>query len=189
MAVTLNDDQIENLLDIWNQIVSQREDIGDIYFMYQTPVAKFKNARNSYAQNLVRESMLLLYDSTFFGSAKLGFILSNEKLFYKNSDETPTGCIDVEKILDMTITESKELSVESVCSIRTSIGTEQIYCVSPVHGNFYILKAFVDYLKGSGNLTKANTDQPNAAKSGICKACNAHNPIHSGTCEYCESLM
>lgn len=60
--------------------------LEDIYFVKGTTEfnKKIMGAINAYAVSALSENPLLLYDTTVFGSAKKGFILTSKELFYNN---------------------------------------------------------------------------------------------------------
>lgn len=173
----LSREQFIDLQNIWNQITSQRNDFGGLYLGQQIPDEKLRNARQSYGNQKARGSPIMLHDKSMIGSAKLGFVLTTYELFYKNTYNTPAGFISIEDILDMTIT-------ENACSVLTTYGTEQILGLP---GNFYMLKAFIDYLKSIGKTTQTNTGKQ--GQPGVCKSCGAHNSASTGTCDFCGALL
>jgi TIR domain len=58
-------------------------------FVGTIPPKKLNNAIATYASEVSPEDVLLLYDDTVFGSAKDGFILTAEAVYWRNSDGHP----------------------------------------------------------------------------------------------------
>ena len=58
-------------------------------FIGTIPPKKLNNAIATYATQVSPEDVLLLYDDTVFGSAKDGFILTAEAVYWRNSDGHP----------------------------------------------------------------------------------------------------
>ncbi|MEN3330462.1 MAG: hypothetical protein V7638_5269 [Acidobacteriota bacterium] len=58
-------------------------------FVGTIPSKKLNNAIATYASEVPAEDVVLLYDDTVFGSAKDGFILTAEAVYWRNSDGEP----------------------------------------------------------------------------------------------------
>jgi len=69
------------------------------------PSKKLTNAKQSYAANFgdtnPAERAYILFDTTTFGSAKTGFVLTNERLYYSTS-ETSKGYVNISEITSIT---------------------------------------------------------------------------------------
>jgi len=63
---------------------------GSLYYAPSIPVRKENNARDAHALHLPdEEPILVLYDDTLFGGAKDGFLITPERLCWKNIWEHP----------------------------------------------------------------------------------------------------
>ena len=102
-ATAVSDDssmRITNILSSVNEVLRKKIHVGD-----SIPQKKFANAKQAYATNLgdrnPLEKAYMLYDPTLFGSAKTGFLLTNERFYYATSD-TCRGFVDVSEITSVT---------------------------------------------------------------------------------------
>lgn len=64
-------------------------ELSEIFFLADTNPKKVLAAVNAYAKNCKGEEILALYDDSVFGNGKVGFLLSNKKLYVCNSFEKP----------------------------------------------------------------------------------------------------
>jgi hypothetical protein len=62
---------------------------GEIYFKPDIPEKKLKNAIESYANDIVPSNVIVLYDSTVFGGAKEGFLMTLAGFYAKKLSGKP----------------------------------------------------------------------------------------------------
>lgn len=77
-----------------NQIISNHfyhivKHPTSVYFKPDIPEKKIKGAINSYAKNVLEENVMALYDSTVFGSAKEGCLVTNIGFYIKETADNP----------------------------------------------------------------------------------------------------
>lgn len=60
---------------------------SSLYFLDRIPKDKIKNAIEAYAENVDPEKVIFLYDSTFWGSAKRGFLITESGFYLKTPEQ------------------------------------------------------------------------------------------------------
>ena len=65
------------------------EEFKKRFFLADENPKKVLTAVNAYAKNCKGEEILALYDDSSFGNGKVGFLLTNKKLYICNSFEKP----------------------------------------------------------------------------------------------------
>ncbi len=78
-------------------------EVNDVFYAPRIPVTKLHRAGAAHAAHLPKdETILVLYDGTFFGSAEEGLLLTSKRLCWKTLGEPatqlPWGTIDAETI-------------------------------------------------------------------------------------------
>ena len=79
-----------NVIDshLKKEILASIQPIGKLYLFEDIPPRKLKNAMKSYAPDIDKnETLILLYDDTFFGGAGAGVIITEKRLYSKNRGE------------------------------------------------------------------------------------------------------
>lgn len=115
-----------------------KEEIGKIYNGIVQGVDKSFTARfdladnnpkkaivavNSYAKNCKGEEILVFYDDSAFGNGKVGFLLTNKKLYVCNSFEKPQE-IDITEISTVSATQKQKIFVNNNITISTTMVNE-----------------------------------------------------------------
>jgi hypothetical protein len=83
------------------------------FFAPGIPPKKLKNAINAYASGLSEDDVLLLLDTTLFGSGKDGLLLSEDTLYVHNSFSKPRK-IPIKDIQRITLEETEVAEFESM---------------------------------------------------------------------------
>ena len=101
------------------------EEFKKRFFLADENPKKVLAAVNAYAKNCKGEEILALYDDSAFGNGKVGFLLTNKKLYVCNTFEKPQE-IELSKIEIISATPKKMNSFISVnnISIDTALCSE-----------------------------------------------------------------
>ena len=162
--------------------------VEKLFMFEQIPHDKLFNATKSYAQNIIEqdEVVILLYDDTFFGSAKNGFVLTNKRLYSKNI-LSEVNVADVSNIRDITVsgdlivtTHHDSFNIQITQTVDDA-GKRRLPKV--VQGIVNMLKSSKTY---DSTATKDKASKEIAKKfPRICKNCGAPLDPQTGVCEYC----
>ena len=82
-------EEVEKLYYSCIQDVNGDEEFKKRFFLADENTKKVLAAVNAYAKNCKGEEILALYDDSSFGNGKVGFLLTNKKLYICNSFEKP----------------------------------------------------------------------------------------------------
>lgn len=80
-------------------------------------------AVNSYAKNCRGEEIIVFYDDSAFGNGKVGFLLTNKKLYVCNSFEKPQE-IDISEVSTVSATQKQTIIINGNLTISTSVSNE-----------------------------------------------------------------
>jgi hypothetical protein len=145
------------------------------------PPKKLKNATSSYASSMGSdETIVALCDSTVFGSAKEGFLLTSKHVYSKAIMEKPSST-EVGDIIDVLLGGSP-LNIH----VATEYGTTKID--TPARSEAVIHKALCDAIKLLGGLKSLGTATVEGAPSNQdvqCLGCGAVSNGNAKFCEYC----
>jgi hypothetical protein len=75
--------------DVRELILKTFTNVSDVFTESAIPARKLQNAISTYAQRAAAGDVLLLYDDTFWGSAKDGLLLTETGVFWRNYQESP----------------------------------------------------------------------------------------------------
>ena len=110
-------EEVEKLYYSCIQDVNGDEEFKKRFFLADENPKKVLAAVNAYAKNCKGEEILALYDDSAFGNGKVGFLLTNKKLYVCNTLEKPQE-IELSKIEVISATKKKMNSFISVNNIR-----------------------------------------------------------------------
>ena len=110
-------EEVEKLYYSCIQDLNGDEDFKKRFFLADENPKKVLAAVNAYAKNCKGEEILALYDDSAFGNGKVGFLLTNKKLYVCNTLEKPQE-IELSKIEVISATPKKMNSFISVNNIR-----------------------------------------------------------------------
>ena len=118
-------EEVEKLYYSCIQDVNGDEEFKKRFFLADENPKKVLAAVNAYAKNCKGEEILALYDDSAFGNGKVGFLLTNKKLYVCNTLEKPQE-IELSKIEVISATTKKMNSFISVnnISIDTALCSE-----------------------------------------------------------------
>ena len=118
-------EEVEKLYYSCIQDVNGDEEFKKRFFLADENPKKVLAAVNAYAKNCKGEEILALYDDSAFGNGKVGFLLTNKKLYVCNTFEKPQE-IELSKIEVISATTKKMNSFISVnnISIDTALCSE-----------------------------------------------------------------
>ena len=118
-------EEVEKLYYSCIQDVNGDEEFKKRFFLADENPKKVLAAVNAYAKNCKGEEILALYDDSSFGNGKVGFLLTNKKLYVCNTLEKPQE-IELSKIEVISATTKKMNSFISVnnISIDTALCSE-----------------------------------------------------------------
>nr|WP_318718929.1 hypothetical protein [uncultured Treponema sp.] len=110
-------EEVEKLYYSCIQDLNGDEEFKKRFFLADENPKKVLAAVNAYAKNCKGEEILALYDDSAFGNGKVGFLLTNKKLYVCNTLEKPQE-IELSKIEVISATPKKMNSFISVNNIR-----------------------------------------------------------------------
>ena len=110
-------EEVEKLYYSCIQDMNGDEEFKKRFFLADENPKKVLAAVNAYAKNCKGEEILALYDDSAFGNGKVGFLLTNKKLYVCNTFEKPQE-IELSKIEVISATTKKMNSFISVNNIR-----------------------------------------------------------------------
>jgi len=97
-------------VDIKNAIIEiyeKESNLSRLFMFENIPPKRLENAIKSYALAMDNdETIIFLFDDTFFGSGKDGFILTTKGFYYRNYMEKANS-VDIADIIDMDIKSAK----------------------------------------------------------------------------------
>ena len=178
---------------------SFKEPIHRLFFMEDIPQKKLRNAIKSYAQDFeMGEVPILLYDNTVLGSSKVGFLLSDRRLYQMNETESPSSG-DINLITDFDITPYKVFEVfeeaigfylTPVGDSRLSLGKILIVVSRKNHEEITArLLQLIYALTGRTYIPRQNTADSGAATNHAtpleCSGCGAAVQLNAIFCDYC----
>ena len=101
--------------------------IDRLFFMEEISQKKLRNAINSYAQGFKKgETPVYLWDDTFFGSAKEGFLLTDRRIYQKNNLDAPSSS-GIHEIVDFEL----ERTISSY--FLTPVGTSTLKTIQMIY--------------------------------------------------------
>ena len=92
-----------NAAHVFGAEMTTLKSITGLYFSPFIPDKKLTNACSSYAPNVDPASVIMLFDTTVFGSAAEGLLLTEHSIFSKDVDGTVSS-FSLSKIRDITVT-------------------------------------------------------------------------------------
>ena len=103
MSANISDQMRDAITEIYKQ-----ENVFSRLFMFgHIPPKRLNNAIKSYASAIDSdEAVIFLFDDTFFGSGKDGFILTTKRIYFKDFMEK-SNSVDIVKINDLTFNNVK----------------------------------------------------------------------------------
>jgi hypothetical protein len=116
------DDVLQAVLDKYGSKIKS----GKVFFAPNLPETKIKNAVGSYAGLAEDEKPLVLLDNTVFGSAKEGILLTDRRIYARNTMASPQ-CIELDSVRSVTLTEglTPTLSVNDTEFLTLTIGEKE----------------------------------------------------------------
>jgi hypothetical protein len=142
-------------------LIEQAGDLltGDKSFVYPNiPEKKLKNALTSIAKGVAEDDVLLLVDSTIFGSAKDGVIVTADKIFLK------------EAFTDPKIFRLRQIEKITFCESQISIDGEEAFSTAGMSGEeaaalVKLVCAYCDQIKIEQSASLPSPDEPQSAVS------------------------
>ena len=162
-----------------------------LYLFDNIPPKIMANARKSYASalNEGHESVLLLYDDTFFGSGKDGFILTTKHIYYRNIAESPLR-ITVDSIIDL---DADTRLVSGKIFVDTDDGDTHIIQIAAddKQALFDVFERTILLMTDIYKEKNEEDEDRQTAASGprLCHGCGAKNITKAKRCEYCDSPL
>jgi len=181
--------------------VDTRREIADIYsrerhnsvlFLFNNvPQRRLERAIRKYATSLNdRDSVILLYDGSAFGTGSMGFILTPEYLYYR--DLVDQGETLISEIMEITF--DPRARPEASLIVRTTNGEFQIgvWNTSDSLGDS-TLRVLDETISLLTNRTGESPDDSSPSKPTrrevICAGCGARNANNEPICTYCGSFL
>jgi hypothetical protein len=82
-------ESVPAMINIRELILKTFPNVSGVFTESAFPADKLQNAISAYAQRAAASEVLLLYDDTFWGSAKDGLLLTETGVFWRNFQESP----------------------------------------------------------------------------------------------------
>lgn len=163
-----------------------------VYLFEQMPAAKLGNAKSRFAQLVGSdESRILLYDDTFWGSGKDGFLLTTKRVYGRNIADS-SSFLEVADIADVTFVRNA-LTPSIRFQSRSGPALEKHITMSNQEKQANTLvtavRQTIELLQsgGSGTPVVANP-QTGLQEVAICGGCGATGPV--GTkCKWCRRAI
>jgi len=185
----INDDVRNELMRAINPLC----DIDALFLFEKIPQKKLNNAAGTYAQGVgVDEAIIMLYDSTVFGSAKEGFLLTTKRLYSKvllGGKGSFTGIGEVQDVY-LDYTSGTEVAVKSLS------GVLKISNTGAIDKEFKLYAVVYEAIKALGGLRNINDGGTSGAGTTPsasqlqCTGCGAASSGgNSMECEYCGAPM
>ena len=134
-------DKIIQLLEDYVPMISNG---GNFYIVTgEIPARKIENAVKAYAEGADRDTILALWDLSFFENGKDGFLFTESGVYYPRFLDTPKY-IDYSDILSSEIRKKGKKDCESILTLCLSDGSEEDWVSQFL--NKTPLKAFFDAL-------------------------------------------
>jgi len=151
------------------------------------PAKKLKNAKSSYAPSMGSdETLVMLYDSTVFGSAKDGILLTSKRLYNKAGLEKPIS-VDIADITELYLA-GADIILETDCSEIKIDNTGVLGNEWFLH---HVLGSAIRLLGGFKSLIfdddEGGNEQPSQELK--CHGCGAVSSGSSNICEYCGAKL
>lgn len=176
----------DNLKQEIKRVFALVSGINTVFLFEAIPQKKLTNATLSYAKSLGSDEMIIaLYDSTVFGSAKEGFILTSKRLYSKYIMGSKGEFVNINDINDIYIdhsSNSKDITVEISTNIieinnTGALGNEDKLCA--------MLYGVVKLLGGLKSMDSVGDVSKQLNTEVRCLGCRAINPGNASECEYC----
>jgi len=187
------DDQLrQKIIEIYPTEIKQSK---SLLLFENIPSKKLNKATKNYAKIGNDETVIILFDETVFGSAKLGFLLTSKRLYRKNTLERADS-VEIDEIIGLSLDTFSptypEIHVEArlkTLVIKAVVGKDNI------ETKFSFLKNTIELLQGKKLAAVGDTIGENAAttidnvpqQTRNCISCGA--PGQSNKCEYCGSAL
>jgi len=178
MTAFIDNDIRRGIVDIFNH----EENVAHLFLFDNIPPKKLRRAIRTYAATLNENSpIIFLYDGSAFGSGGAGFILTPDRLFYKDLvSEGHTAVCDITEI-----TFSPHASPEASLMVKANAGNFQIG-VWDLEGSrgaatLRILHKTINLL----NNNQGNIAASAAVRAIDCPSCGARYAGNVRVCEYC----
>jgi hypothetical protein len=146
---------------------------------------KLKNATKSYAPQIGSdETIIALYDSTVFGSAKEGFLLTTKRLYSKDLLEKATE-MSIEEIVDIFVGGSP-YKIE----VQGEYGAMNINAIDTIGPHVHrALCQAVELLGGFKSSTPTVVESASSNQEVRCTGCGSTNNGNAKFCEYCGAAL
>ncbi len=81
---TISYEQYIGTISMYSKKLIDKDLASSLYFAPDIPEDKLANAINTYAEGVIDDQVIALYDDTLFGSAKEGFIITTAGIYWKD---------------------------------------------------------------------------------------------------------
>ena len=182
MSTILDENLKQEILSIYPPSASVR---GMLFVFERIPPKKLKNAVKGYAPDATRDTVIALCDSTVFGSAKEGFLLTTERLYGKQI-MTAGSCVNVKEITSVSYHKGKSRLDMNMVHIHTNMGTLELSLMGGAEDSeaiFTFLEKAIKILKN----TKSSIAGASQQDTGYCSSCGAAG--NGRFCEYCGNSL
>jgi len=184
MSVILDSNLVNRIKEIFQQ--EGGAGIDNLFLFTHIPPKRLKNAKSKYAWAMDNdEAAIILWDDTLFGSGKEGFVLTNKRLYSKETLEAGKFAY-LSDIFDINI-EHKRSSTKIIAKASAStleIATAMAQNKENRSALFNILNKTVWLLKNSAGINQGQT-----IPAKTCQNCGGHSTPNAVVCEYCNSPL
>jgi len=152
MSANISDDIKNAIIEIYEK----ENNLSRLFMFENIPPKRLENAIKSYALAIGNdETIIFLFDDTFFGSGKDGFILTAKCLYYRNYMEKASS-VGVADIIDMDI---KSVKLNQKVIVKTSARELEVSITSAPDKKalFNVLDQTVKFLKNPTYSTDCNS--------------------------------
>lgn len=170
------DDQIMKIRELFNKFSTSNENRITIFENIETK--KLKNAVSSFGRNrMMDEHTILLCDTTFFRSNKLGLLITNKAIYCKLIELQPIYHIKIENINSVESYSNKNQN-RIIFNLKSGEVLD-LHLIFINETGAILLTEIIELLMRAVNIENI----------GNCSGCGAPLKISSDFCEYCGNKI